>query len=219
MKTLTNRSIAAVLAASLVSLSLAGLPAGADAQVQHQGPGVLTGALPDLMPTTLGFVLKNGGPTPWGGTKVVDKPSQIDGTQAGPQHNLCHFGLAAYRTFNKGDGDAGAFVTKTYRDGALVHSHNVPGGLASKDFIDWHQFQIDLKEGMNIIRVVFDANKQVAETNENNTFSIRVDVKLDCDGDGRIGGVAVPGGGLKAAPNQPGPDPVKPRTPRLAPRG
>jgi len=218
MKPFTNRSFAAVVAVTALSLSLAALPGAAGAQVQHQSPGGLTGALPDLMPTTLGLVLKNGGPTPWGGTKVIDKPTQIDGTQAGPQHNLCHVDLAAYRTFNKGDGDAAGFVTKTYRDGALAHSHNVPAGLASKDFIDWHPFQIDLKEGMNVIRVVFDANKQVAETDENNTYAIRVEVKLDCNGDGKIGGVAVPGGGLKAAPGRPDRDPVKPRNLRLAPR-
>src|SRR3546814_19379436 len=123
-------------------------------------------------------------PVAWGNT-VDLLPVQADAVQVGPQKNLCRFHPAAYRSFNKGDGDAGAFVTKTYVGGTLAHTHNVPGGLAAKQGIDWHQFTIDLKEGMNVIRVVFDANKQVAETDENNSYQIRVNVKIACDGEDR----------------------------------
>ena len=78
---------------------------------------------------------------------------------------------------------------------------------------------VDLKEGKNTIRVIFDANKQVAESNENNTYSIKVIVKIDCNGDGKIGGVAVnPNGGLKATPGQGDPAPAKPHR-SLRPRG
>jgi hypothetical protein len=212
--------LAAVAALTALSLTL-GAQSGS---AQSTGPGaqprpggtVLTSDLPDLIPTTLGFVMKSG-PVAWGATEVLDNPAQADATRVGPQKNLCRFFPAAYRTFNKGDGNAGAFVTKTYRDGTLVHTHNVPGGLASKQMIDWHKFTLDLKEGMNVIRVVFDANKQVAETDESNTYQIRVNVKLDCDGDGKIGGVASPVGGLKQAPGKPDPDPAPTRSLRLKP--
>jgi hypothetical protein len=208
--------LATVAALTALSLALGAQSAGAQVQPRPQGPGgtVLTSDLPDLIPTTLGFVMKSG-PVAWGATEVLDNPAQADATQVGPQKNLCRFFPAAYRTFNKGDGNAGAFVTKTYRDGTLVHTHAVPGGLASKQMIDWHKFAIDLKEGMNVIRVVFDANKQVAETDESNTYQIRVNVKLDCNGDGKIGGVASPVGGLKQTPGKPAPDPVPPRSLRL----
>jgi len=121
-------------------------------------------------------------------------PAQADAIKQGPQHNLCSFSPAAYRTFNRGPVAAGPFVTKVYRDNALVHTHNVPAGLASKDYIDWHQFGIQLHEGQNVIKVVFDAGKQVSESDEKNAFSIRVNVKIDCNGDGKtgIGGLKTP---------------------------
>jgi hypothetical protein len=177
---------------------------------------VLTSHLPDLIPTTLGYVLMDGF-VKWGQTGVLDKPHHAEATQVGPQKNLCRIRPVAYRTHNKGDGDATAFVTKTYVGATLVHTHNVPGGLKSKQSIDWHQYSLDLKEGMNVIKVVYDANKQVAETDESNTFIIKANVKIDCDGDGRIGGIAVPGGGLKQAPGKPDPDPRPTRRLQLKP--
>ncbi|MGF1631193.1 MAG: CARDB domain-containing protein [Kiloniellaceae bacterium] len=219
MKQSLNRGLAALLAATALTVSLAADPAAAQVQPRPQGPAgstVLTSHLPDIIPTSLGFVMKSG-PVSWGATVVLDNPAQADATRVGPQKDLCRFYPAAYRTHNKGDGDAGAFVTKTYVGATLVETHNVPGGLAAKTGIDWHKFTVDLKEGMNVIRVVFDANKQVAETDENNTYSIRVNVKIDCDGDGKIGGVATPVGGLKKAPGTADPDPVQPRSLRLKP--
>lgn len=214
MRSPAAHRLAAVAAAAALSLTF-GAEAGAQAQPRPQGPAgtMLTSHLPDLIPTTIGFVIKSG-PVAWGATEVLDNPAQADATRVGPQQNLCRFFPAAYRTFNKGDGNAGAFVTKTYRDGTLVHTHNVPGGLASKQMIDWHKFTLDLKEGMNVIRVVFDANKQVAETDESNSYQIRVNVKIDCNGDGSIGGVV---GGLKQIPSRPDPDPAQPRSLRLKP--
>ena len=156
--------------------------------------GVVVAGLPDIIPTTLGFILKSGGPLKWGGSRTISNPAMADATMQGPQHNLCSFSPAAYRTFNKGAFAAGPFVTKVYRDNTLVHTHNVPGGLASKDFIDWHQFGIQLHEGQNMIKVVFDANKQISESDEKNGFWVRVNVQLDCNGDGKagIGGFTAP---------------------------
>jgi hypothetical protein len=161
--------------------------------------GVVVAGLPNIIPTTMGFIMKSG-PVQWGGSATISNPAQADATQQGPQHNLCSFSPAAYRTFNKGAVAAGPFVTKVYRDNALVHTHNVPGGLASKDYIDWHQFPIQLHEGQNVIKVLFDANKQVSESDEKNGYSIRVHVKIDCDGDGRVGV-----GSLKTPEKQPQP--------------
>ena len=215
----SSRFLATVAAAGALTLTLAAGSADAQVQPRPAGPAgstVLTSHLPDLIPSTLGFF------TPfdyigWGQTGVLDNPANVDATQVGPQKNLCRLEPVAYRTVNKGDGDAGAFVTKTYVGGTLAHTHNVPGGLAAKDNIDWHQFAITVQEGMNVIRVVYDANKQVAETDENNTFQVRINVKVDCDGDGKVGGGASPVKSLKQAPVQPDPDPAPTRKLRLKP--
>ena len=215
---MTQTPIRRTLAATAVALFFA-LPGGADAligQTLPEGPGGLTGPLPDIIPTTLGFVMKSG-PVPWGGF-VELKPAQADATQVGPKKDLCRFFPGAYRTHNKGGGNAGAFVNKVYRGSTLIHTHNVPGGLPAFSGLDWHKFTVDLKEGMNTIKVVFDANKQVAEGNEDNTFGIKVKVNIDCNGDGKIGGVAVPHDTFKAKPKQHTPDPAKPRKLRLQPR-
>jgi hypothetical protein len=214
MKSFLNRGLAGLAAATALSLTLS-----VQAQTLPQaGNGALSGPLPDIIATTIGLSMKSG-IVAWGGTAVLDNPASADATQVGPQHNLCRFFPAAYRTFNKGNGNAGAFVNKVYRDGTLVHTQNVPGGLAAKTMIDWHKFTIDLKEGMNVVRVVFDANKQVSETDESNTYAVRVNVKIDCNGDGKIGGVPAHNGGLKAAPGQPDPDPATPRSLKIKPRG
>lgn len=215
---LSHRLLAGAAAAAVLTIALGAGGAGAQVQQRPAGPAgstVLTTDLPDLMPTNLGFSVTDF--VAWGTTGVIDKPHLVGATQVGLAKNLCQFPQAAYRTFNKGDGDAGAFATKTYVGATLVNTHNVPGGLDSKDFIDWHKFPINLAEGMNVIRVVFDVNKQVAETDENNTFQVRIDVRVDCDGDGKVGGVASPVKGLKQAPVKPDPDPAPTRTLRLKP--
>ena len=213
-----SRGLAALLAASALTASLAGLTAvPSAAQVDPPAGGtVLTSQLPDLVPTSLGFVLFDRH-VKWGQTGVLDKPHHAEATQVGPQGNLCRIRPVAYKTYNQGFGNAGPFVTKTFVGNTLAHTHNMPGGLKAKEGITWHQYSLDLKEGMNVINVVFDANKQVAETDENNSFIIKANVKLDCDGDGKIGGVAVSGGGLKQAPGQSGADPRPTRSLQLKP--
>src|SRR3546814_14173196 len=119
-----NKSLNRSLAGLLVASTLAAAPLAA-------GGTVLTSHRPDIIPTTLGFVMKSS-PVAWGNT-VDLLPVQADAVQVGPQKNLCRFHPAAYRSFNKGDGDAGAFVTKTYVGGTLAHTHNVPGGLRSEE--------------------------------------------------------------------------------------
>src|SRR3546814_12253625 len=128
-------------------------------------------------------------PVAWGNT-VDLLPVQADAVQVGPQKNLCRFHPAAYRSFNKGDGDAGAFVTKTYVGGTLAHPHNVPGGLAAKQGIDWHQFTIDLKDGMKVLRVVFDAKQQVAQHDETQSNKIRGTQQIELHAQGKVHGSA-----------------------------
>lgn len=215
---MTHQLLAGAAAAAVLTLALGAQSAGAQVQQRPAGPAggtVLTTELPDLMATNLGFSVTDF--VAWGSTGVIDQPNLAQATQVGPNKDLCRFPQAAYRTFNKGNGNAGAFTTKTFVGGTLANTHNVPGGLASKDFIDWHTFPINLAEGMNVIRVIFDANKQVAETDESNTFQVRINVKVDCDGDGKIAGVASPVKGLKQAPVKPDPDPAPARTLRLKP--
>jgi hypothetical protein len=197
MKTVLASSVGTPVPKGPDTLTQKPAPNGSGDGIAHAG--VVVAGLPDIMPTTLGFIMKSG-PVKWGGSETISNPTQADAIRQGPQHNLCNFSPAAYRTFNKGPVAAGPFVTKVYRDNALVHTHNVPGGLASKDYIDWHQFPIQLHEGQNVIKVVFDANKQVSEGDEKNAYSIRVQVKIDCDGDGKVGI-----GGLKAPQKQPQP--------------
>jgi hypothetical protein len=170
-------------------------PSGRDAAPA----GTLVAGLPDIIPTSLGFIMKSG-PVKWGASVTIDNPAAADAARQGPQRNLCSFSPAAYRTHNKGPVAAGAFVTKVYRDNALVHTHNVPGGLPAKSGIDWHKFALQLHEGLNVVKVVFDADKQVGESDEKNGYSIRVNVRIDCDGDGKAGI-----GGLKAPDGNPPP--------------
>ncbi|WP_193367181.1 hypothetical protein [Pelagibius marinus] len=144
--------------------------------------GLTSGLKADIMGTTLGFVLA-GGPNPWGSTVVIDKPQLAAATGVGPDRNLCRFTQAGYRPFNKGDVQSGPFKNRVYRGSATIDqsAHN----LAPKQTDGWRSFTLDLPSGLSVIRVVMDADKQVDESDEDNTFAIRVNVKLDCGGAAR----------------------------------
>ncbi len=141
--------------------------------------GLTSGLKADIMATTLGFILA-GGPNPWGSTVVIDKPQLAAATGVGPRRNLCRFAQAGYRPFNKGDVQSGPFKNKVYRGSATVDQsvHN----LAPKQTDGWRTFALELPSGLSVVRVVMDADRQVDESDEDNTFAIRVDVKLDCGG-------------------------------------
>jgi CARDB len=196
MKTVLANAVGTPVPKGPDTLTQKPAPSGTGDGVAAGGAAVVAG-LPDIIPTTLGFILKSG-PVQWGTNTRIDNPAQADATKQGPQRNLCSFSPAAYRTHNKGPVAAGPFVTKVYRDNALVHTHNVPGGLPAKGGIDWHQFPIQLHEGVNVIKVRFDADKQVSEGNERNDYAIRVNVLIDCNGDGKTGI-----GGFKASDKKP----------------
>ena len=151
------------------------------------GGGTVVAGLPDIQGTTLGFVVKE--PVAWGGSTVVDQASHIKQTQAGPNQDLCIVTTALYRTFNQGNVAAGSFVDIVYRNGSPVHTRHV-AALAPKGAIEFEHKDLSFQEGMNVIQVKMDAGNQVPESDENNTFQIKVFVKQDCNGDGIVAGAA-----------------------------
>lgn len=151
-------------------------------QVQLQTQTLVAG-LPDLIATTIGLVVGSG-PVGWGGTVVIDQPQQVDKVKAGPGKQFCVIAPTAFRTHNKGKFAASAFVNRVYREGTVVHTQPV-AALAANSFIDFAPFDLMVHEGMNVIRVVIDAGKQVSESDEGNTFPVKLNVKLDCNGDGK----------------------------------
>ncbi len=215
MKVQMKRSVAGIAAATVFSLSLAALAGGAAAQTQGKA-GVFTPGLPDIS-ISVGYI----GSQKWtdGGVVVLNNMGEVIATKVGPKKDMCRFVQMDYQPANKGATDAGASVTKVYRGNTLVNTDNFAAGyLAANSLRPFETWQMDLKEGMNSVRVVMDVNKQVAESNESNTFGARINVKLDCDGDGYIGGKPV-GGSLKVKPGKPDPDPdPKPRKLKPQPR-
>ena len=213
---LSHRLLAGAAAAAVLTLALGAGGAGAQVQQRPAGPaGVLTNGLADLR-VSAGFF--EGQSWLAGGVLVVNNAAVADATQVGPKKNLCRFNQFDYQPSNGGNGDAGPSVSKVFRSGTLIHSHAFAAGdLPANTNTNFQIFDLELEEGMNTLRVVMDANKQVPESNENNTFVAKINVKVDCDGDGKVGGVASPVKGLKQAPVKPDPDPAPTRKLRLKP--
>jgi hypothetical protein len=152
----------------------------------------LVAGLPDLMATTLGFVIA-GSPHPWGSLITIDQPHLVAQVRSGPQANLCRFTATGYRVFNKGAFAAGPSTATVLRAGVPVASHVV--ALAPQAW-EWKVFDLLLAEGANPVRVRLDDFDQVHEGDEsNNEYQVQVLVKLDCDGDGKVAGLP-----LSAAP-------------------
>lgn len=217
MKPRMQRPVAGLAAATVLALSLAALAGGAAAQSTRDTIGNKTPGLPDVT-VSVGYI----GNKKWtdGGVVVLDDIGPVIATQVGPNKDMCRFVQMDYQPGNQGATDAGASTAKVYRGGTVVNTDNFAAGyLAAGSWRPFEKWQMDLKEGMTSVRVVMDANKQVSESNENNTFGSRLNVKLDCNGDGYIGGKPV-GGSFKAKPGKPDPDPTpRPRKLRLQPRG
>jgi hypothetical protein len=141
----------------------------------------LVAGLPDLMATDIGMIV-GAGPVGWGSTHVIAQPQLVKQTRAGPGNQFCLISPAAFRTHNKGAFAAGAFVNRVYREGTVVHTQPI-AALAPNSFVDFKPFDLLVHEGMNIIRVVIDSGKQVGESDESNTFVVKLNVKIDCNGD------------------------------------
>jgi hypothetical protein len=160
--------------------------------------GKLVAGLPDLMATTLGFVI-GGAPHPWGSLIAIDRPHLAAQTRSGPQANMCRFAATGYRVFNKGAFAAGPSTATVLRAGVPVASHNVALGPQAWE---WKVFDLLLAEGANPVRVHLDDFDQVPEGDEsNNEYQVTVLVKIDCDGDGRVAGL--PPSALSASPARP----------------
>jgi hypothetical protein len=136
-------------------------------------------ALPDIIATPIGFVVGSG-PVAWGQTVRIDKPHMVAATKFGPNKDLCVIKPAAFRTFNKGPVATGPFTSTVYREGTVVKSQAL--ALAAQSGVDFKPFELPVHEGVNIIRAVVDSGKQVAETDEQNTFVVKINVTVDCDG-------------------------------------
>lgn len=215
MKSQTKHCVTGFTAAAVLTFSLGALAGSAGAQT-HGGSGVFTPGLPDIT-VSVGYI----GNKKWtdGGVVVLDDMGPVIATQVGPKKDMCRFIQMDYQPGNQGVTDAGASVAKVYRGSTVVNTDNFAAGyLAAGSWRPFEKWQMDLKEGMNAVRVIMDVNKQVPESNENNTFGARINVKLDCDGDGFVAGKPV-GGSFKATPGKPDPDPApQPRKLRLQPR-
>ena len=146
----------------------------------------LVAGLPDLMGTTLGFAVN--GYVEWGGSTTIDTMNQVKATKAGPNQNLCIIGTGLYRTFNKGTVAALNFIDVVYRNGVPIYTRHV-ASLAPQQSVNFENHDLPFQEGMNVLQVKMDAGNAVSETNENNTFEVKVMVKLDCNGDGVVPGV------------------------------
>ena len=197
---MAGTAVAGVLALCLGLLAgaaAAQVPAASPAKGPAAGSGVFTPGLPDI--TTSGGYIGN---KKWtdGGVVVLDDMGPVIATKVGPNKDMCRFVQMDYQPGNQGVTDAGASVAKVYRGGTVVNTDNFAAGyLAAGSWRPFEKWQMDLKEGMNSVRLVLDANKQVAESSESNTFGSRLDVRLDCDGDGFVAGKPVRGS-LKARP-------------------
>ncbi|NIA72439.1 hypothetical protein HBA54_28010 [Pelagibius litoralis] len=220
-----NRNSPGLAAAAAITLALAASNAGASGfQLQPiftdppaSGPGGLADGLPDI---TIGVGYIDGKKWTDGGVIVLDSMGPVIATRAGPQQNMCRFNQFDYQPGNQGTVNATGSTALIYRDNIPVKSDGFPNGyLFAGGWTPFKKWEAELKEGMNTIKVVMDANKQVSESNEgNNSFVAKLNVQLDCDGDGKINGI----GGFKVEPSKPGPgsDPAtKSRKLRLKPRG
>ena len=152
----------------------------------HTGTKDLVGGLPDLMGTTIGFSI-HGGLVAWGGSTIINKMHQVKATKSGPNHDLCIIGTSLYRTFNKGNVAANNFIDITYRNGTPIYTRQVVS-LGPKQGVEFENHNLPFQEGMNVLQVKMDAGNAVSESNENNTFEIRVMVHIDCNGDGVVAG-------------------------------
>jgi hypothetical protein len=146
--------------------------------------------LPDLMATTLGIAV-GGAYVPWGTTTTIDNPGQIVATRQGPGRDLCLVNAGGHRTFNKGQFAAGPFQNRILRDGTPVQSQQI-AGLGPQQTVPFKQNNLLLKEGLNVLQAQIDFTKSVSESDENNNYTVRAIVQADCNGDGKVAGVAQP---------------------------
>jgi hypothetical protein len=195
-----SRILAGAAAAATIGLSLA-LAGAAGAQVPQHGSTVLTPGLPDIT-VSVGYI--DGKDWTKGGVVVLDNMGFVIATQVGPKKNMCRFKQMDYQPGNQGVTDAASpSQAKVYRGSTVVNTDNFAAGyFGAGSWRPFEKWQMDLPEGKTKVRVVVDVNKQVAESNENNTFGSTIDVKLDCDGDGKIAGKPVRSSGHVQVPTK-----------------
>jgi hypothetical protein len=183
-----TKSICSIVVLSAM-LNVAAAQTGSGKALYKTGPtagvGTVVAGLPDIMGTTLGFSIN--GYTAWGGGTTIHNSPQVKATKSGPNQDLCVIGTGMYRTFNKGDFAVGSFVDTVFVNGALVHTRHITS-LAGGKAVEFENRDLLFREGVNTIQVKMDANNNIAESDENNTFQVTVNVQVDCNGDGYIAG-------------------------------
>jgi len=174
----------------------------------------------DLMITTLGLSMA-GGPNPSGSTLNINNPAHVNSVGVGPSQNLCRFSPTSFRPFNKGLAASGWFIAAVYRDNHLIHSQNFNlGPQSGLPGNGWYQFHIDLRQGMNQVKIVMDPNGGISESDEsNNVYTLNVNVNVPCTkpgfnvapGSKTTPGASRPGIGKRVIPGKP----VPPTQPKL----
>ncbi len=184
LKTVSRAAVAA-LAFSFILPGVASVQAGNT----PQGVGGMSVGKPDIT-AAVGYL--DGKKWTDGGTHVLNNMGFVQATRVGPKKNMCRFKQMDLQPKNAGLAEHGAFLTKVYRDNILVHTEGfAPGAIPANSQVNFRKWTIDLKEGINTVKVSMDANKQVAEAKEsNNNYAVKFNVKLDCNGDGHIGPVS-----------------------------
>ena len=167
-------------ALALVALTFLAAPA----QAGDLPESIATG-LANVVATDDGFSLDGIGFTPWGQTAVIDHLRQVEYTQIGGEQDFCRLGKFGFRTYNASDHAAGVFHSFLYRGSKVVFSAQSELG-AYEDELEG--FTLDLKEGTHVFRLKVDAADVVNESDEDNTYSVKIKVLVDCDGDGQIAG-------------------------------
>jgi hypothetical protein len=201
-----SRILAGAAAAAALGLSIAGAASAAGPQLPGNGP-VIANGLPDLT-VSVGYI--DGKDWTKGGVVVLDNMGFVIATKVGPKKDMCRFKQMDYQPGNKGTANAvSPSQAKVYRGSTVVNVDNFVGGyFAAGEWRPFETWQMDLAEGKNKVKVVLDSNKQVAESNESNTFGSTIMVNLDCDGDGKINGKPVRTGGNPHKPGKPNPQPA-----------
>jgi hypothetical protein len=140
----------------------------------------LVSAQPDIVATPLGFVVGHG-PIAWGHTVKIEDPDIVKATRSGPDSDLCLLAPTGFRTFNKGPVSTGEFKATVYRGDVVVHSEEL--SLAADSGDAFQPFDLPVHKGLNVIHVVLDSARQVSESDEdNNSFTIKINMALDCAG-------------------------------------
>lgn len=186
-------------AAGPSGLAPRGSAAGARRPGGPSGPGrdggIAAGSV-DIVAGSRGFMVAR--PIAWGQSGTVAGSGVSFKAGVGRRGDHCLFRRAAFSLRNLGTAGTGPFTARVFVGREKVHEQVV--SLAAGADSGWLHLPLELPAGRSRLRVEADALGQVAETDEHNSFTVDVDVQLDCAGRGSARGLApAPGSGASAA--------------------